>query len=243
MQVGSLKMTWKANYKTSYQKQLTWLFFYHKKCVSKYTSKSNVTQCALKNVTGEPPRKLRKSSAEFNLKKTLSLLRSDLWHCDNAKSPERWRYAFLCRLRYSEHDKKPHKEFLLDRCRARNDECASQVTIRLDGSLDMIAAEARYHRDCMCKFMALGNITRKESEADVTDSGLEAVFSFMLENKDSLLNSAELYDISISCSSRLLSRSIVIDKVEERISDDVIVLTYTAGCASIIAFKRCSRGA
>ena len=131
----------------------------------------------------------------------------------DAKNPERWRYAFLCRFRYSEHDKKSYKEFLLDRCRARNDECASQVTLPLDGSLYLVGAEARYHRDCMCKFMALRNITGKELETDVTDSGLEAVFSFMLENKDILLNSAELYDISISCSSRLLSRSIVIEKV------------------------------
>ena len=158
--------------------------------------------------------------------------------CDivkDTKNPDRWRYAFLCRFRYSEHDKKPYKEFLLDKCIAHNDECASQVTLRLDGSLYLIAAEARYHRDCMCKFMALRNITGRESETGVTYSGLEAVFSFMLENKVSPLNSAELYDISISCSSRLLSRSIVIEKVEERFSDDVIVLT-SPGYASIIAF-------
>ena len=45
--------------------------FHHKNCVSKYTSKSNVTKYALRNVAEEPLRKLRKSSAEFNLKKTI----------------------------------------------------------------------------------------------------------------------------------------------------------------------------
>ena len=62
----------------------------------------------------------------------------------------------------------------------------------------------------------------------------------MLENKDSLWNSAELYDIYISCSSRLLSGPKVIEKVEKRLSDDVIVFTYTAGCASSIPLKRCA---
>ena len=142
---------------------------------------------------------------------------------------------------YSEHDKKPYTEFLLDRCRARNDDWASQVTLRIEGSLDLIAAEARHHRDCMCKFMALRNIQliERESEADVTASGLQAVFSFMLENKYSLWDLAGLYGIYISCSSRLLSHSIVIEKVKERFSDDVIVLT-SPGYASIIAFKRCA---
>ena len=62
----------------------------------------------------------------------------------------------------------------------------------------------------------------------------------MLEHKDSLWNSAELYDIYISCSScsRLLSRPIVNEKVKERFSDNVIVLT-SPGYASIIAFNRC----
>ena len=124
----------------------------------------------------------------------------------------------MCRSQYSEHDKKPYKEFLLYRCRARNYECASQVTLRLEGSLDLIAAEARYHRDCMCKFIGLRNIqlTGRESGTDVTDSGLEAVFSFMLENKDILCNSAEVYDIYISCCSSILSFPIVIEKVKER---------------------------
>ena len=61
----------------------------------------------------------------------------------------------------------------------------------------------------------------------------------MLENKDSLWHSAELYAIYISCSSRLLSRSIIIEKVKERLSDDVIVLT-PPGYESIIAFNRCT---
>ena len=215
--------------------------FYHKNCVSKYTSKSNVPKYALQNVAEELPRKLRKSSAEFNFKKHCLYCGEICDIVKDAKNPERWSHAFLCRSRYSEHNKKQYKEFLLDRCRARNDEWARQVTIRLEGSLDLIAAEARYHMDCMCKFMALRNIqlTGGESEADVTDSGLEAVFSFMLENKDSLWDSAELYDIYISCSSRLLSRPIIIEKIKERFSDDVIVLT-SPGFVIIIAFKRCA---
>ncbi len=89
------------------------------------------------------------------------------------KHPGRWRLAFLCHSTYSEHDKKPYKDFVLDRCRVRNDEWASQVRLQLEGALDMHAADARYHRDCMCKFMALRNIqpTGRESETDVIDPG------------------------------------------------------------------------
>ena len=230
---------------TKLQKQLSansdLTIFYHKNCVSRYTSKSNLAKYEQGNVQEEPPRKLRKSSVQFSFREHC-LYCGEI--CDlgkDPKHPRRWRPAFLCRSTYSEHDKKPYKDFLLERCRVRNDEWASQVRLRLEGALDLHAADARYHRDCMCKFMALRNIhqTLPESETDLVDQGLEAVFRFMLDNKNNLWNSVELYDVYNSCSTGSLSRPAVIEKVKERFSDDVIILS-SPGCASVIAFRSCA---
>ena len=213
--------------------------FYHKNCISRYTSKSNLAKYELQNVPEEPPRKLRKSCVQFNFREHC-LYCGDT--CDlekDPKNPGRWRRAFLCRSTYSKDDKKPYKDFLLERCNIRNDEWANKIKIRLEGALDLHAADARYHRDCMCKFMALRNIqpTGSKPDTDVVDPGLEAVFNLMMENKDSLWNSVELHDVYSRCSVRSLSRQRVLEEVKEKFSGDIIVLS-SPGYASIIAFSK-----
>lgn len=211
---------------------------YHKNCVSRYTSKSNLGKHRQQSTSEEPQRKLRKSSLQFNFRQhclycgEICDIRKDYRH------PDRWRPAYLCRSTKSEKDKRPYKEFLLERCAVRNDEWGNEVRIRLEGALDLHAADARYHRDCMCSFMAMRNIqsTGRQQETDVTDPGLDAVFQFMLENKNSHWNTVELYDVYSSFSTIQQSRKTVIEKVKQHFADDVIILS-SPGYASIVVFR------
>ena len=50
-----------------------------------------------------------------------------------------------------------YKQYLLEKCSSRDDVLAEEVGLRsrVVGSVfDLHAAEARYHRDCMCRFFA-----------------------------------------------------------------------------------------
>ena len=55
----------------------------------------------------------------------------------------------------SEKDKTPYNEYILAKCASREDAWADEVRGRVVGSIsDLPAAEALYHRDCMCRLFA-----------------------------------------------------------------------------------------
>ena len=72
-----------------------------------------------------------------------------------SKDPKRWRPAYLCQSTVSEQDKTSYKQYLLEKCASRDDVLAEEVRSRVVGLVsDLHAAEARYHKDCMCRFFA-----------------------------------------------------------------------------------------
>ena len=206
---------------------------YHKNCVSRYTSKSNLPKdTPWIGETEEPPRKLRKSTLQFNFRKHCLYCGKTCSLEKNPKNPARWREAYLCRSTKSKHENQDYKQFLLELYDYRNDEWAGQVRLRIEGTLDLYAADARYHKDYSSLFRSLRNIQSNisQQETDANDPGLDAVFTFMQENKNAIWNTVELYDVYCSSGTRSLSRKIVIEKIKERFGDDVIILS------SIIAF-------
>ena len=60
----------------------------------------------------------------------------------------------MCRSIISEQDKTLYKQYLLEKCASRDDVLAEEVRSRVVGSISDLQAEARYHRDCMCRFFA-----------------------------------------------------------------------------------------
>ena len=127
--------------------------YYHKNCVLRYTSSSNTSKYTKDHPTNvTPAKKLHRSHKSFDF----------FCHClycgetcDICKDPKRWRPAYLCRSNVSEQDKTPYKQYLLGKCASRDDVLAEEVRSCVVGSVsDLHAAEARYHRDCMCRFFA-----------------------------------------------------------------------------------------
>ena len=60
----------------------------------------------------------------------------------------------MCRSTKSEQSGQPYK-LLLEKCNARGDQSADDVSVGIQGARsDLHAEEARYHRDCMSRFFA-----------------------------------------------------------------------------------------
>jgi len=126
--------------------------YYHRNCVSRYTSKTNLAK--YKNNEGAPPAKrLRRSSSVFDFKLHCLYCGKACEINKDPKNPQRWRPAFLCRSTHTEYGGKPYKEYLLEKCNSRNDHWANEVQSRIEGAVsDLHAVDARYHKDCMSLF-------------------------------------------------------------------------------------------
>ena len=82
---------------TKLQKQLSenpnLTIFYHKNCVSRYTSKSNLAKYELQSVSEKPPRKLQRSGVKFSFREHC-LYCGEICHLvKDPKHPGRWRPA------------------------------------------------------------------------------------------------------------------------------------------------------
>ena len=172
---------------------------YHKNCVSRYTSKSNLAKYQKNTLDAPPPKKLRHLSSTFEFKEHC-LYCGEI--CDvnkDPKHPERWRHAYICRSTVSEHDKTPYKEYLLQKCKIHGDGWADEVRCRIEGSLsDLHAVEARYHKDCMSLFFSNRNRKYEQSQAASAtqleiDSGLKHLLKVMSSDKNRIWNSIELF--------------------------------------------------
>ena len=130
--------------------------YYHRNCVSRYTSSSNTSKYIKDHPTiVTPATKLRRSHTSFDFFSHCLYCGETCEICKDPKNPNRWRPAYLCRSTVSEQDKTPYKQYLLEKCASRDDVLAEEVRSRVVGSVsDLHAAEARYHRDWTCRFFA-----------------------------------------------------------------------------------------
>ena len=143
--------------KRQFQADQNFTISFHKNCVSRYTSKTNLShrRSTLEDAGNDKPAKkrLRHSEELFDFK-TNCLYCGEACDVDkNVKNPSRWRPSYMVRSTHSEHESQPYTEFILSKCKERADEWSEEVQLRLQGALsDLHAAEARYHVDCRNRF-------------------------------------------------------------------------------------------
>ncbi len=159
------------------------------------------------------------------------------------KNPRRWVEAYLCRSTVSKHDQTPYKRYVLDKCRERNDEWASEVERVLGALSDLHAVEARYHKDCMSRFFsdrncigkAPGELSELQNEV-LHDSALQQIIDLLCEDRTKLWNSVELFQIYKEKSGIDLNRSQLITKLSEHFDHELLILS-SPGYAKIIVFQ------
>ena len=193
-----------------------------------------------KKAEGAPPAKrLRRSLSVFDFKRHCLYCGKACEITKDPKHPHRWRPAFLCRSTHSKLDGMPHKEYLLEKCRSRNDLWASEVQSRIEGAVsDLHAVDAHYHRDCMCLFLSNRcqsggpEGTSKQSESD---EALQYVIEILKADRSRIWNSVEVFNEYQDNHGCALTRYRLVEELRRYFGDDLVVLT-TPGYASLIAF-------
>ena len=103
---------------------------YHKSCVSKYTSKTNIKTKASPEIDIQleiPAKRSRSSLAVFDFIKHCLYCGEDCILQKDPKTPSRWRPAYLCRSTESEFERRPYKQFLIEKCEASGDGWGNEV--------------------------------------------------------------------------------------------------------------------
>ncbi|KAJ8021891.1 hypothetical protein HOLleu_39220 [Holothuria leucospilota] len=210
--------------------------YYHRNCVSRYTSKSNLKK--YENEESAPPvKRLRRSLAVFDFKLHCLYCGEICEIHKDPKHPQRWRPAFLCRSTHADRRDKSYKAYLLERCHSRNDRWATEVQSRIEGAVsDLHAVDARYHRDCMSLFLS-NRCLSQDPEGSYEPSGeaFVRVIDILQFNKSRIWNSVELFKEYRDNQGSALTHRSLLEKVQQHFGDDLVVLT-SPGYASLIAF-------
>lgn len=219
---------------------------FHKNCVSKYATKSNYRSYLKDKGNKDRPTKRLRTSVTFNF----------LTHClycgesciveKDKKNPTRWRPAYMCRSIHKQQklQKKPkdYKEYIIDKCKERNDDWGSEVEMRIEGAIcDLHAADARYHQECMQRFFAKRepphSSTSTSKHTGSIDPGFDFIVQMLFENKYSMQwNSIALYEEYLNNGGHLLTRKYLVKRLESHFAGELCVLNCN-GYASVLMFQ------
>lgn len=219
----------------------------HRECVSTYVSQQQVNRHLKRQ--GIPPqmsatilKKQRRSGAsnfEF------------LHHCifcgfpcnieKDPKHPDRWRRAVLCRTADRGSGAKSFKDLILETCDTRNDGWASEVRVRVMGALsDLHAADARYHVDCMSKFLGERSVKyafASVSHAGQDDDAFNALVTELSQDLSKIWNSVELFQLyEDNGGTRLTARKQLVKQLSHHFGEDLLVLS-SPGVANLVVFR------
>lgn len=214
----------------------------HRNCISKYVSPRNKKSMDAANFDGPPAKVLRKSYPPFEYK--LNCLYCGQVCCleKDEKHKDRWIEAYPCRSIYTEDRKNTYKQYLLEKCKDRGDEDAEAVRMRVENISDLVAVEARYHKDCLSRFISMRSVLPHSKNINATleqevENAFEKLCNVLEEDKTQIWNSIELFQLYQSFGGLLKTKGWLVSKVKERFPNDILVL-YSNGYASIIAFKQ-----
>ena len=218
---------------------------YHKNCVSRYTSKTNLKHHQTPHRSendGPAQKRLRHSERLFDFKKNCLYCGELCEVSKDDRNPSRWRPAFMVRSTHSEKSHEPYSDYVLKKCVEQADKWADDVKLRIQGTIgDLHAAEARYHRDCMCRFFANRNTVNPEVsdtrlKCNIIDKALQDIIKIISIDKDRIWNSIELYQEYTEHFGTILSRRGLITELENYFNGELLVLS-SPGIASIITFR------
>jgi hypothetical protein len=221
----------------------------HKSCVSTYISPTNLKHFSNER-EGEPDsesspevKKLRSGSVPFN-PKTHCLYCLDVTVCVlpdeyDAKIPQKNRIPASQVMTKKMADGKTYLDFLQEKCLERNDKLGTIVNDRLLGiKSDLIADEARYHRQCQRNFL---KPTGKCSQSNdpPPDEAFKLLCEVIESSRSKIWNSYEIKAMYLSydlLSTQQLSRRTLFESVKSYFGDEVTTL-HGAGIATLLVFK------
>ena len=132
----------------------------HKNCRRDYTNKRRSIEISQKEQDDSLPKRLRSTNAQCDFN----------WQTK----------CFFCAKTVDERHPHiptrtasvlPFKDVVLKQCRQREDEWAAEVETRLNGCVDLVAADAIYHKQCHSKFMLNKNLLSPCNDTDCKKGG------------------------------------------------------------------------
>ena len=225
--------------------------FFHKNCVSSYTSPDHIKRYLSKlgkeNPQEEPASKKvkRTETPKFEFRKHC-LFCGELCNTeDDGRHPERQRRVVQCRTA-DYPTGKTFKERILDVCNQRNDKQAEDVRLRLQGAVsDLHAADGQYHKDCQVTFMSSRNINAatkcSSSIPQYRDKAYEQLKHEMELNKTKIWNSVELHEMYTALEGIDLTRKQLIRYLKDSFGEELLVLS-SPGVANLVVFRSKAAG-
>ena len=203
----------------------------HVMCRKSYTRESNIAAAI-----NPPPRKvktLRSSLLPFNFK-LHCLFCGD--KCDlsaEKKKPLDRRNIYEIRTTTC-------KQSICSASVARDDEWGHMVGARIEGVIDLVAAEAKYHNSCYVKFFKMpSNRKRGRPEDDDLAAAFDDLFAFLKENDECQYSVEELHEklgeYLPACTS-VCSEKNMRKKLVDHFGDDVII-TSLHGRKPVVCFR------
>lgn len=98
---------------------------------------------------------------------------------------------------------------------------------------DLVAAEAKYHQNCLNKFNLPVSRGKKSGRPENVAAAMEKIFSFLENNEDSQFTLNELKEV---VSDYLPDNKTIKKKLEEKYGDRIIITTKKTGF-TIISFR------
>ena len=219
---------------------------YHKRCVSRYklleTYRKRRAETTAISYEGDTKKRLRHSSEIFDFQTHCLYCLEDCDIVKDKKHPSRWRPASLVKTTFrGQTRQQPYNEYLLQKCEERNDSWADDVKGRILGAVsDLCAVKARYHRDCMRKFVLFRECNlysgNQHISSDCTDTAFDTIICILSNDKRIVWNSVDLFREYKNHGGTILSRRCLISEIERYFSGDILVLS-PPGVPNIVAFK------
>ncbi len=147
------------------------------------------------------------------------------------KNPHRWVEVRQCRT-VDRGDDITFKQKLENLCDERQDQWANEVSARIRGVIDMLAADGQYHVHCYNRFRV--PVTRPSITAPVEEA-LRSVVSTMAANSTETWTTSELYLMYRAASGTVFRRQFL-SNVTSYFGDELLILNIE-GCESLVGFK------
>ena len=216
---------------------------YHKNCISTYTSKSHLKRLHVTKVHCVSPKQKRQCRSDlrhFDFK-TQCLFCGNIICKPDTKHPHRNIRVVLCKTADSPNHKN-FKTVIMDTCRARRDQWANEILVRVQGAVsDLHAADARYHYDCRTKFMAPKSVHLAASTAvghasAQSDPAFDKLVRDMSAERSTIRNSSDIYKQYQLYGGMSMTKRTLIAALKAHFEDDLVIFR-SAGIASILVFR------
>lgn len=207
----------------------------HKSCYSSYTSCSrNVSKRKSDSFQSQPGKRIIRSQLSAFEYSKQCLFCGLICEEKDSKNPNRWNPVKKCQT-LDRSGLPSFKDVILSKCDERQDDWAEVVKLRVNGIMDLPAADAQYHSKCYNAFRKVP-IDSSATASKPVDSCLASVIDHMSANKSVTWTVSELHDVYVANSGNLCRKQMLANLCDYY--GDAVIVLRVEGCQTIVGFRQ-----